>query len=37
MLPVLRHQKEVFYSLRDVNKIERVPGKNGNLAAWQLV
>ncbi|MFF2677663.1 ATP-binding protein [Arthrobacter koreensis] len=29
--------KEVFYSLRDVKKIERVPGKNGNLAAWRLV
>lgn len=29
--------KEVFYSLRDVGKIERVPGKNGNLAAWQLI
>ncbi|GAB2769388.1 hypothetical protein GCM10027020_23260 [Nocardioides salsibiostraticola] len=26
--------KEVFYNLRDTNKIERVPGKNGNKAAW---
>lgn len=29
--------KEVFYSLRDVNKIERVPGKFGNKAAWKSV
>lgn len=29
--------KEVFYSLRDAGKIERVPGKNGNKAAWQPV
>lgn len=29
--------KEVFYSLRDVNKIERVPGKLGNRAAWKSV
>ena len=29
--------KEVFYSLRDVNRLERVPGKNGNKAAWRRV
>lgn len=29
--------KEVFYSLRDVNKLERVPGKNGNKAAWRSI
>ncbi|WP_411701015.1 ATP-binding protein [Conyzicola sp.] len=29
--------KEVFYALRNVGKIERVPGRNGNRAAWQKV
>lgn len=29
--------KEVFYALRNVGKIERVPGKAGNKAAWQKV
>lgn len=29
--------KEVFYTLRDAAKIERVPGKNGNKAAWRKV
>lgn len=28
--------KEVFYSLRKVGQIERVPGKQGNKAAWQM-
>lgn len=28
--------KEVFYSLKKTNQIERVPGKAGNKAAWQL-
>ncbi|MEB1608654.1 hypothetical protein VDQ74_01890 [Xanthomonas campestris pv. campestris] len=27
--------KEVFYKLADANQIERVPGKQGNKAAWQ--
>jgi hypothetical protein len=29
--------KDVFYSLRDVNKIERVPEKAGRSAAWKKV
>lgn len=29
--------KEVFYRLQNQGKIERVPGKKGNAAAWQLV
>lgn len=29
--------KEVFYTLRDATRIERVPGKNGNKAAWRKV
>jgi ATP-dependent DNA helicase RecG len=29
--------KEVFYSLRDAGKIERVPGKAGSRSAWRLV
>lgn len=29
--------KDVFYSLRDVNKIERVPDKAGRSAAWKKV
>lgn len=29
--------KEVFYALRKAKKIERVPGKQGNKAAWKLV
>lgn len=29
--------KEVFYSLRDAGKIERVPGKLGNAAAWRMI
>ena len=29
--------KEVFYSLRNTGKIERVPGRGGNLSAWQVV
>ncbi|CAO3453687.1 ATP-dependent DNA helicase RecG [Azospirillum argentinense] len=29
--------KDVFYRLRDQGLIERVPGKNGNAAAWRLV
>lgn len=28
--------KEVFYKLADANQIERVPGKQGNKAAWQI-
>jgi ATP-dependent DNA helicase RecG len=29
--------KEIFYSLRNTGKIERVPGKVGNRSAWRLV
>lgn len=29
--------KDVFLALRKANKIERVPGKAGNKAAWQLI
>lgn len=29
--------KEVFYTLRDAQKIERVPGKAGNKSAWRLI
>lgn len=29
--------KDVFYSLRDAGKIERVPGKAGSKSAWRLV
>lgn len=29
--------KDVFYSLRDAGKIERVPGKAGSRSAWRLV
>ena len=29
------NMKEVFYKLADANQIERVPGKQGNKAAWQ--
>lgn len=29
--------KEVFYDLRDTERIERVPGKAGNKSAWRLL
>lgn len=29
--------KDVFYTLRDAGKLERVPGKHGSRSAWQLV
>lgn len=29
--------KEVFYTLRDAGKIERVPGRAGNKSAWQPI